>query len=93
MTRNADFKRRVRERMARTGESYAAGESSGGYEKTVVGLPGEGGDTPVYEKTVVGMPGPGDGGYDPPPQGSGGDGAAYDKTTAFTKPDGGGSGA
>ena len=24
MTRNADFKRRVRERMARTGESYAA---------------------------------------------------------------------
>ena len=23
MTRNADFKRRVRERMARTGESYA----------------------------------------------------------------------
>jgi PAS domain S-box-containing protein len=31
MTRNADFKRRVRDRMARTGESYAAARPSGSW--------------------------------------------------------------
>ncbi|MEJ6021460.1 CHASE2 domain-containing serine/threonine-protein kinase [Ramlibacter sp. PS4R-6] len=58
------------------GESYAAQEGSGA----------------AYEKTVVGMPGPGDAGYDAPPQGGAGSGPAYEKTTTFTKPDGGGSG-
>jgi serine/threonine-protein kinase len=48
-------------------------------------------DSGAYEKTVIGVPGGGDGGYDAARPS--GDGPAYEKTTAFQKPDGGGTGA
>ena len=56
-----------------------------------VGMPDASpGDTPVYEKTVVGIPGGPQASYDPPPAAEGAAGQpSFDKTAAFTKPEGG----
>jgi serine/threonine-protein kinase len=61
---------------------------AGGYEKTVVGLDtgAQSAEPAVYEKTVVGIPGA-QPGYDPPPAQDAT--PEFEKTAAFTKPEGG----